>query len=191
LVYVGNHGLERWTDDGIDVPEVVQQYRQQMEAVRDALKARKLDGMLIEDKVATLSIHYRNTEKPEAAAAIFRPIVEAVASKHGLAMYEGRMIFEVRPPLEINKGTAFRALVDDYQLDTALYLGDDVTDVDALKMACKLRQNGVTNGIAIGVESATDTPDSVRHASDFLLDGVSGVESFLVWLSNALSASSN
>ena len=190
LVYVGNHGLERWIGDGVDIPETVQQFRPQMESVRDLLRERTLPGMLVEDKIATLSVHYRNAENPEVAASLFQPIIHAISEKHGLRVHEGRMIFEVRPPLDINKGTAFRALVEDYQLNTALYLGDDVTDVDALNMARHLREIGVCYGVAIGVESADgDTPPSVCQASDFLVDGVTGVEAFFDWFLKALSAS--
>ncbi|MEQ8674167.1 MAG: trehalose-phosphatase [Aggregatilineales bacterium] len=190
LVYVGNHGLERWVGDGVDVPDAVQQFRPQMETVRDLLRERTLPGMLVEDKIATLSVHYRNADNPEVAASLFQPIINAISEKHGLRVHEGRMIFEVRPPLDINKGTAFRALVEDYQLNTALYLGDDVTDVDALNMARHLRETGVCYGVAVGVESADDdTPPTVRQASDFLVDGVTGVEDFFDWFLNALSAS--
>lgn len=190
LVYVGNHGLERWVGDGVEIPEAVSHFRPQMEGVRDLLKERTLPGMLVEDKIATLSVHYRNTENPEEAARLFQPIISAISEKHGLRVYEGRMIFEVRPPIDINKGTAFRTLIEDYQLDTAFYLGDDVTDVDALNMARHLREAGICHGIAIGVESADDdTPKSVRQASDFLVDGVAGVESFLDWLLIAVSES--
>lgn len=190
LVYVGNHGLERWTDGGIVTPPDVAEYRPALEAVRDLLLEKQLPGMFVEDKVATLSIHYRNTPDPQAAADAFRPIVTAATDERGLRMFEGRMIFEVRPPLDVNKGTAFKALIDDYRLDAAVYLGDDVTDVDALKMARSLRESGACQSFAVGVESADDTPVGVRDASDFLVDGVPGVEDWLSGLLSAYNASS-
>lgn len=189
LVYVGNHGLERWEGDGVVVPDHIKQYRPQMEAVREALQAEAEDGMLIEDKIVTLSVHYRNTADPAQTAERFRAVVNRISDEHGLRVHEGRMIFEVRPPLEVNKGTAFRTLVEDFKLDVAFYAGDDVTDVDALKMARHLRETGVCNSYAIGVESGDDTPESVRQSSDFVVDGVSGVEDFFEWLLIASSAS--
>lgn len=189
LVYVGNHGLERWTENGIVTPEEVAAYRGAMEQVRDVLTAQQLDGMLIEDKIATLSIHYRNTADPQAAAEAFRPIVQAASKERGLKVFEGRMIFEVRPPLAMNKGTAFKALVEDYRLDAAVYLGDDVTDVDALNMARSLREDGACQSFAVGVESGADTPAGVRDSADVLVDGVSGVEDWLSGLLSAVSAS--
>lgn len=191
LVYVGNHGMERWSDSGVVQPRDVQQYRPQLEAVRDALQDRLLEGMLLEDKIATLSLHYRNTAQPDAAANHMRPLIESISAQHGLKVHEGRMIFEIRPPLEINKGTAFAALVEDYQLETAFYIGDDVTDVDAMRMARRLRESGTCHAFAIGVESGADTPESVRQTCDVCVSGVPGVEAFLDWLLIALSASSS
>lgn len=190
LVYVGNHGLERWTENGIVTPDEVAAYRGAMEQVRDVLTAQQLDGMMIEDKTATLSIHYRNTADPQAAADAFRPIVEAASAERGLKVFEGRMIFEVRPPLAMNKGTAFRSLVEDYRLAAAVYLGDDVTDVDALRMARALRASGACQSFAVGVDSGADTPSGVRDSADVLVAGVSGVEDWLSGLLSAISASS-
>jgi trehalose 6-phosphate phosphatase len=99
------------------------------------------------------------------------------------------MIFELRPPIEINKGTAFHSLVNAYQLDSAIYMGDDTTDVDALHMARKLRQTGQCYALGIGVQSP-DMPDAVGEAADVMVSGVSDVEDFLDWLFSIRSASS-
>ncbi len=190
LVYVGNHGLERWTDGGIVTPDAVRPYRPALEQVYNDLNAQLLDGMMIEDKTVTLTIHYRNAADQQATAGAFRPLVEAAMEKSGLTMHEGRMIFEVRPPLEVNKGTAFKALIEDYRLDAAVYLGDDVTDIDALKMARTLRESGACHSFAVGVLSADGTPDGVRDSADFLVDGIPGVEDWFSALLKAVSASS-
>lgn len=190
VVYVGNHGLERWRDGEVEVPPQIRQYRPQMQAMLADLQMIERPGMLLEDKNVTLTFHYRNVDDPPQTADELRPKINALGEKHGLAIYEGRMIFEVRPPLELNKGTAFKMLVDEYELDAALYIGDDVTDVDALQAARQLRSVDGKTGYAFGV-AASETPSSVVAAADFLLDGVSGVESLLAWLSNALSRSSS
>lgn len=191
LVYVGNHGMERWNGHAVETPPAVQRFRPQIEAARDALQTHISAGLLLEDKNATLSLHYRNAPDPDIAAAYLRPIVEQVSAQHGLKVHAGRMIFEIRPPLTIHKGTAFQALVTDYQLETAFYIGDDITDVDAFTMARRLRESGVCQAFAVGVESGADTPPSVRQTSDFCVDGVAGVEGFLAWLLNAFKASSS
>lgn len=189
LVYVGNHGLETWVDGAIRFAPEALTYRPALEAARDALRDTLLPGMQIEDKGATLSVHYRRAHDPAAAEAIFVPRAEAVATEHGLHLYRGRMVLELRPPLNINKGTAFRRLVQEHALDGAIYLGDDTTDADALRAARELRDSGAVDTLALGVES-DDTPDSVRAYADALVPGVAGVESFLARLLSAVSASS-
>jgi trehalose 6-phosphate phosphatase len=190
VVYVGNHGMERWADGRTDSPPEVQVHRPALEAVRDALEADLLPGMHVEDKIATLSLHYRQAADPDAAYARFKAIVPEVAAEHGLRAFEGRMIFEVRPPVDVNKGTAFGALVREYQLGAALYIGDDTTDVDAMATARRLREEGKCLAYGIGVR-ADETPAAVLETADYVVDGVAGVESFLAAvLSSVLKASS-
>lgn len=190
LVYVGNHGLERWISGEVETAPAAMPYRPQLEAVFAALQAQGLPGMIFEDKGATLSIHYRQTAAPQDVARQLGPQVQAAAAAHGLRFFQGRMVFEIRPPLETNKGTAFRDLVHEYHLDAALYLGDDTTDVDALYAARALRQVGDCYAVGLGVVAA-ETPDSVRTAADVLASGVPGVEAFLAWLLESLAASAS
>lgn len=189
VVYVGNHGLERWVEDHVEPVPEASAYRPAIEAALDTLREQKLVGMLVEDKTVTISVHYRQTQNPEAVAQSFRPIAQQVAAENGLDLFQGRMIFELRPPIHINKGSAFRRLVQDYALEGAVYLGDDTTDIDALLMARQMRRESTCYGLALGVESE-GTPDAVGKSADLSVSGVEGVESFLAWLLKACKASS-
>lgn len=188
LVYVGNHGLEWWSGDQVEVPPGLQAYRPALEAARRALASALLPGMVLEDKGATLSLHYRQTGDPDAAAA-FTPIIERIASANGLRLFQGRRVFELRPPLDVDKGSAFARLVARYDLDAAAYLGDDTTDADALQTARRLRQDGTCYALGLGVLGA-ETPAIVRDQADLSLSGVDDAEAFFAWLLNARSASS-
>lgn len=189
LVYIGNHGLETWIDGEISIVPEARAYRPNLETVRDAIEPYILPGMILEDKGATLSIHYRRAEDPAAAAAQLEPVIRRLTEANDLRLHQGRMVSEIRPPVEVNKGTAFRYLVSEYALDAALYLGDDVTDADALRAARELRQDGTCYALALGVESK-DTPSQVLDNSDLLLSSVQDVSEFFSWLFNALRASS-
>jgi trehalose 6-phosphate phosphatase len=189
LVYVGNHGLEWWIDGQVQLSPEAAQYRPALKAAMAALEAHMVSGMMIEDKGATLSIHYRQTADPAATADALRPILEQIAAAHHIALFQGRMIYELRPPIDVNKGTAFRELVTRHTLDAALYLGDDTTDVDALRMAHELREAGTCYTLGLGV-TADETPAAVLATADLLVSGVQDVASFLDWLLSALSASS-
>lgn len=189
MVYIGNHGLERWVDDRVELLPAAAAFRPAVAAAAGALRERQLPGMVIEDKTATLSVHYRQTSDPQTVAREFAPIVQEIATQQGLAFFQGRMVFELRPPVKVDKGTAFAALVTDYALDGAVYLGDDTTDADALRMARQLRETGSCYTLGIGVDS-DDTPAIVRDSADLLANGVSAVEDFLLWLLMARKASS-
>lgn len=190
LVYVGNHGLEWWVDDRVEVAPAVAAYRSVLEDARAEIQGYVVPGMIVEDKGATLSVHYRRTADPEVVAATLRPVIGQIAAAHGLRLYEGRMVFELRPPLEIDKGSAFRDLVTRYRLDGAVYLGDDTTDADALQAARAMRAAGTCYALGLGVESDS-MPEVVRASADLIVNGVQDAERFLAWMLNASVASSN
>lgn len=188
LVYVGNHGLERWQDDRVVVLPDAQQFLPAVQRVLQAVEHQILPGMWIEDKGVTVSFHYRNSPDPQHVIDTFRPLLDRAAEKEGLRTFGGRMIFELRPPLEIDKGTIFRHLIEDYRLDAVLFLGDDTTDADAMKVAQQLRRAGNCYALAVGVTSE-ETPPVVLESSDLLAQGVDDVEALLDWLLKAASAS--
>ncbi len=189
LVYVGNHGLERIVDGAVEVAPEVAPYRPKLEAVLKEVEAHTVPGMYIEDKGATASIHYRNTPDPTAFAESVIPKLAELAEAHGLRHFGGRMVFEIRPLVEINKGVAFESLVREYTLEAAIWMGDDTTDADAMKVAQQLRADGVCHSVALGV-IGDDTPSVVLESSDVTASGVEDVEAFLSWLVSARSASS-
>jgi trehalose 6-phosphate phosphatase len=190
LVYVGNHGLERWINQQVELTPQALQYRPAVEAALHDVRAAVTDGMFIEDKGATISIHYRQTADPASISQQFTPVMQAIADQHGLKFFKGRMVFEIRPPVAIDKGSALRALVNAHQLEAVVFLGDDTTDVDAMRMARQLRQQGACHAVGIGVEAA-DTPQAVYDNADLIAYGVPDVEAFMDWLLNAVSASSS
>lgn len=188
LTYAGNHGLERWQNGEVELAPQAKPYRPNIEKAMHQIKELMPDGMWVEDKQATLSVHYRDTDNPAKTAEHYHSHFEEIAVSNDLKLFQGRMIFELRPPLDIDKGTIFKQLIEEYSLDAAFYLGDDTTDADALKMAQHLRQKNICYSVSIGVES-DETPDIVTVSSDVMVDGISGVEAFLAWLLESVSAS--
>ena len=74
MVYVGNHGLERWQDGGILIHEEARQYVPVVREVVEAL-GRGLDapGLIVEDKGVTASVHYRLSPTPAQRGPPFLP----------------------------------------------------------------------------------------------------------------------
>jgi trehalose 6-phosphate phosphatase len=188
LVYIGNHGMERWQDGKVIVSPAAAAYRENLSAASLEIKQLILTGMRFEDKGATLSVHYRQADNPDAVASTLAPSMQAIAGKYGLRLTQGRKVFEFRPPVEIDKGTAFEELVESYRLESAFYTGDDTTDVSVFLTARRLRGSKECLAYGLGVESR-GTPPPVLMEADYLVREVTGVESFLDWLSKARMAS--
>ncbi len=177
MVYVGNHGLDRWEGGGVRLAAGAEGYPAVIADVLSDLKQTLfIDGLLVENKGVTASLHYRRCGDHSAARKAILAAVEGLAGARNLKVTEGRMVIELRPPLEIDKGSAVCSLIRERGLEAAVYLGDDSTDADVFR-AFHERDAGF-RGLGVGVVSA-ETPDAVVENADFVLQGVSEVGQFL------------
>lgn len=183
LVYIGNHGLERWEDGEIRRLPEAEAYIPVMNAVRLDLASHLGEGIIIEDKGASLSVHYRRSPYPQAARQQILDAVSRSRAARCLRLTEGRMVVELRPPLPVDKGTALLTLVEEYALHSVIYLGDDLTDVDAFQAVHRL--GGERSGLAVAVVGE-ETALQVEQAADLTLPGVEAAEQFLSWLASCL-----
>ena len=55
------------------------------------------------------------------------------AEEAGFVTHWGRKVLEIRPPVRIDKGAGIVNLLGDTDLAAAVYVGDDVTDLDAFR----------------------------------------------------------
>ena len=154
LEYIGSHGLEL-------APEAAAW------AGRLSAFAATVDWP-VEDKGVTVSFHWR-TAADQDAAERFLHDVAGRARAEGFDARFGRMVLELRPPVDADKGTAVRALVAARGLRRALYAGDDTTDVDAFRAVHELEL-----GIAVAVRSA-ELPGPVEANADVLVNGTAGM----------------
>jgi trehalose-phosphatase len=163
---IGNHGFEVAAPD--QPPSVREDVRQFAERVRAAGRraialGERVPGVVVEDKRWTLSVHYRLADP--AAIPGLADEVNAIARDHGLVVTHGKKIFELRPPVEIDKGSAavelaqiLGALGDGASL---LAAGDDRTDEDMFRALRARRPACVT--IRVGEDaSAQDTAAEFR-----------------------------
>jgi trehalose 6-phosphate phosphatase len=158
LVYVGEHGLE--------LDPAAPQWRERIRAFAETV------AWPVEDKGLTLSFHYRTAEDPEAAEAFLLRAAEQ-ARDDGLVPRFGRMVLEVRPPLQTNKGTAVRALLEGRGLTRALYAGDDSTDLDAFRALDDLEW-----GVRVGVVS-DEGPRGIVEAADVVVESTEALVDLL------------
>lgn len=189
IVYIGNHGLERLVGDQVIPNTGVSKYRSALQLAAKELQPLIYPGMMVEDKIATLSVHYRMAENHHQVEEKLLPSISSIANKHGLDLFSGRKVYELRPPIKMDKGSAFRSLVIEHGLEAALYLGDDTTDAAALKETGQLRQEGICQAYGVGV--GTDTmPAEVRRYSDWTASGIEDVSELFAFLLNSSKASS-
>lgn len=189
VIYVGNHGLDRLVRDDLVVAPEALAYRPALEAALERIRGFVEQGVILEDKGATLTVHYRRHVRPEDFAEWARPRFAQVVAEQGLRLSEGRMVFEIKPPIELDKGSSLRDLIEEAGLRSALFLGDDVTDMAALKMARRLREGGECAAWGVAVQSE-EASEEVAATADFTSSGVEDVESLLAWLLRVRRASS-
>lgn len=169
LVISGNHGLETLRDGRVHIaPDAALWLHEVHRLGRELVPVAALAGAWVEDKGATLSIHYREAPDPEGAkAALEREAVPAVRAA-GLVARFGRMTLEVLPPIPVDKGSAVRRLLLHRRIVASLYAGDDTTDIDAF---------GVVD-VAVAVRSP-EMPPGLVEAATFAVDGTEGVAGLL------------
>jgi trehalose 6-phosphate phosphatase len=74
-------------------------------------------------------------------------------------------VLEVRPPVNADKGTAVRTLLDERQLLRAMYAGDDSTDLDAFRGL-----DGLDLAVRVAVVS-DEGPNELGEAADIVVGG--------------------
>jgi trehalose 6-phosphate phosphatase len=80
--------------------------------------------------------------------------------------------------LRIDKGTAITEVIAAHGLQSALYLGDDRTDIDAFRALRRLTADGTCAGIAVAVLHP-EAPANLAAAADITLSSIARVPAFL------------
>ncbi|CAB4880753.1 MAG: trehalose-phosphatase [Actinobacteria bacterium] len=181
LSYIGGHGSEfllpgDW-EATVD-PELEAWTEPVQEAAAEAIRDLSSLGIRREDKGAISALHWRGTPDENAC----RTALEGVAvraEEAGLVAHWGKKVLEIRPPAAFNKGMGIRHLLADSPLQTALYIGDDVTDIDAFaELGAMVVEGWLDSATKVAVESP-EAPPELLAAADFLVEGTAGVHALL------------
>jgi trehalose 6-phosphate phosphatase len=182
IAYVGNHGAELLRPGGVEV-EIDLEIAAHEQAVRDFAREvwnRDLQRLRVraEDKRAIAAFHWRGAPDEAAAEDAVRTIAER-AEAAGLLTHWGRKVLEVRPPVAIDKGRGVRRLLSGRELAAGLYVGDDLTDLDAFAGLRELVEEGELDAaVCVGVRS-DETPPRLQEGADVLVHGPRGVRELL------------
>jgi trehalose 6-phosphate phosphatase len=176
LIYAGNHGLE------IEGPGLAFEHPEAAVlkgAVREvteriAAHAASLEGVEIESKGLSSSIHYRRAARAAQIhlEAVLRDIV--TPDNPNIEVRAGKMVHEVRPRVDWDKGRAVAWIRERLGRPEALpvVLGDDLTDENAF--------NAFDDAITVCVDPQRPTAAQYRMASP------EEVREFLAWLLESL-----
>lgn len=179
LWYAGSHGFEMVGPDGVHHRnDAAAQAIPVLEAAAAELAGRlaPLAGVAVEHKRYAVAVHYRNAA-PEAANAVTAAVHE-VGRRDGLKVTSGRMVVELRPDVDWDKGATLEWIAERIAGEEPLlpiFFGDDLTDEDGFDSV-------LHDGIGIVVRHSEDgnrataarfslaDPDQVRQFIERLVE---------------------
>jgi trehalose 6-phosphate phosphatase len=182
IAYLGSHGSEVLRPGAIE-PEMdreLQAWTRRVQNFAQEAFGEKLRRLRVrlEDKEAIAALHWRGVPDEEDAEAAVREVAEA-AEAAGFTSHWGRKVLEIRPPVRIDKGAGIVSLLRDTDLAAAIYVGDDVTDLDAFRGLTQLVEMGsLGSAVRIGVRS-DEGPSTLQEEADAMVEGTDGVRELL------------
>src|SRR5215208_1765951 len=150
LIVAGSHGFDIWSPTGGEIQrEEGEEFGELLEGVEARLHREMgpIEGALIEPKKSSVAAHYRLVSEEERPRV--KEIVDAVLEEHPdeLKVTPGKMVYEVQPNIDWNKGKAVLYLLEALDLDRddvmPMYLGDDITDEHAVEALAGASKGGI------------------------------------------------
>ncbi|HKS49122.1 MAG TPA: trehalose-phosphatase [Amycolatopsis sp.] len=181
LVVAGSHGFDIWSPvEGTIQHDAAGGFGDIIPEVTERLRAEvgSIEGVRVEPKKAAVAVHYRLVDPVQHER--ITGVVETLLSEwpDGLKVTPGKMVYELQPKIDWNKGRAVLYLLGALGLDSEdvvpLYLGDDLTDEDAFQVLAGV--GGI--GILIGDPGDPEVDDRPT-AADFVLSSPDEVEQLL------------
>ena len=169
LRVVGLYGLETVGADGtVAAAPEAEPWRAVVAEAADRAQASAPAGARVERKGLSVTLHWREVPAAEGWAT---STVQILAAELGLVAHPARKSVELRPPVEVDKGTVVAGLAEGFGVAT--YLGDDVGDLPAFAALDGLARSGVrTARVAV---ASSEAPPSLLAAADVVLDGPEAV----------------
>ena len=131
----------------------------------------------VEDKGASIAVHYRQAPEPHTARLELVLALQPVASQNALELVEGKMVLELVPRGRPMKGAAVERLAGEHALEAIVFAGDDLADVDAFEALDRLARRGVA-AVRVAVRG-DETPSALLEAADVTVEGPSGLVELL------------
>lgn len=178
---LGTYGIERLWNGEYAIEAEARQWLGPVSTACQALMDRLSGspGVRVEEKSVSVAVHWRQAPDRAAAAHEVREVTAQVAEQTGLLLEPGKLVQELRPPIDVNKGSAISSLLASEKLAMIAYAGDDLGDIPALRAVRKAR------GYALVVDHGSETDPELRELAD---QTYAGTEAFAAWLAELAEA---
>ncbi|HEX3333574.1 MAG TPA: trehalose-phosphatase [Acidimicrobiales bacterium] len=183
VVLAGLYGLDR----ALRGPER-DHWAHVIDAVVAEATAAAPPGVYVEPKGLTTTLHWRNAPDQKDWVVAF---AERQHETKGLAIHEGRHERELRPPVEVDKGTVVRDLAGEYagRLDAMAAFGDDKGDLPAFAALDGLEDPDGRPLHTVRVAAVDhESPPEVAARADLTVAGAAGAVALLRRLADAADA---
>ncbi len=190
--YAALHGTHIVSPDGVeDRCEVSTGGREHVEV---AATLAQTVGWAYEDKGATVTIHFRQRGNlgQQVDPHHVRAQLQTVLNPLKVEVHDAKQVLEVKPKGARTKGDAVRILAGaaPSRARVVVYVGDDLTDLDAFHAIDALRDGEVAPAAAVEAPlrfvkvavGGVEAPAALVEAADVVLDGERAVEPLLAAL---------
>jgi trehalose 6-phosphate phosphatase len=168
LVLAGLYGLERTEGAEVTTDPEVEEWRSLVSDLVGQAEDEAPPGVFVETKGLSVTLHYRKA--PDQADWAERWATEQ-GERTGLAVHPGRMSQELRPPIDVDKGSVVTELAGG--LDAVGFLGDDVGDLPAFAALDRLARDKGVATLKVAVRSVV-AADELLDQADVQVDGPEG-----------------
>jgi trehalose 6-phosphate phosphatase len=170
----GLYGLEVWHDGEVVTEPAALPWVPAMADLAERARTELPEAILVEYKRLSVALHYRTA--PQLAGTVERWAHEQ-AERLGLRTQGGRMVAELKPPVDQDKGMVISEGVK--SAGCAWYFGDDMSDIKAFD-ALRAREAVAPDffGMCVAVANP-ETGAEVSTAADLTLESPQAVSEFL------------
>lgn len=156
---IGNHGSEPW----LDLAPLRAEVSGWIPVIQDALAQE--EGVLVENKGCSLSIHYRHAVHRRKTLTSLRRLLCHLRIPR---VVQGKCVLNLMPAGALHKGEGLLRAMAALSRTHALYIGDDVTDEDvfALPEAEGKHRQARVLGIRVGPRLQTQAPLYLRNQAE-------------------------
>lgn len=187
ITIAGNHGLETLESGGEEIRShpLLADREDEASGFVESLDLDKLGtlGIRIEDKGPIVALHWRGAHESEELTQE----IEQIASRAREARLDprgGRKVLELRPRIALDKGVAVTELLESRpEVDSAIFIGDDATDLDAFDALDRLAAEGrISSLFKIAVVSDETSDLDLSRSADICLSGPDEVTKLIAGL---------